>query len=193
MNNLHIEIQDQFKKSAEVKLRTAETQWQNIEKAINLIVKSIEEGGKVLVCGNGGSAADSQHIAAEFIGRFLINRKALPAIALTTDTSILTAVANDFSYDQVFTRQVEALGKTGDVIIGISTSGKSPNVYNAAVYAKKRGMKVIILAGQEFTPMCREADAAVNVESVETPRIQEAHITIAHIICDFVERYFAKL
>ncbi|MCD6117821.1 SIS domain-containing protein, partial [bacterium] len=115
MNNLHIEIQDQFKKSAEVKLRTAETQWQNIEKAINLIVKSIEEGGKVLVCGNGGSAADSQHIAAEFIGRFLINRKALPAIALTTDTSILTAVANDFSYDQVFTRQVEALGKTGDV------------------------------------------------------------------------------
>ncbi len=192
MDGLKKEIQDQLKRSAEVKLKVAETQWQNIENAINLIIESIENGGKVLVCGNGGSAADSQHIAAEFVGRFLINRKALPAIALTTDTSILTAVANDFSYENVFYRQVEALGKEGDVLIAISTSGTSENVYNAAVLAKDRGMKVIALAGNDFTPLCREADAAITVSCRETPRIQEAHITIAHIVCDFVERHFVK-
>ena len=192
MDSLITDIKNQLIQSAEVKTRTAETQAESIEKAAEIIIRSLENGGKVLLCGNGGSAADAQHIAAEFVGRFLVNRKALPAVALTTDTSILTAVSNDFDFEQVFMRQVEAVGKEGDVFWGISTSGKSENVKKAAELAGKMKIKVIILAGKEITQMCRNADVSINVESNFTPRIQETHIAVSHIICDIVEKHFSK-
>lgn len=192
MDSLITDIKNQLIQSAELKTRTAETQAESIEKAAEIIIRSLENGGKVLLCGNGGSAADAQHIAAEFVGRFLVNRKALPAVALTTDTSILTAVSNDFDFDQVFMRQVEAVGREGDVFWGISTSGKSENVRKAAELAGKMKIKVIILAGKEITQMCRNADVSINVDSNFTPRIQETHIAVSHIICDIVEKHFTE-
>jgi len=192
VDSLITDIKNQLIQSAELKTRTAETQAESIEKAAEIIIRSLENGGKVLLCGNGGSAADAQHIAAEFVGRFLVNRKALPAVALTTDTSILTAVSNDFDFDQVFMRQVEAVGREGDVFWGISTSGKSENVRKAAELAGKMKIKVIILAGKEITQMCRNADVSINVDSNFTPRIQETHIAVSHIICDIVEKHFTE-
>jgi len=184
-------IQRQLKASADAALQAAEHQAAPIQDAARMIITCIENGGKVLVCGNGGSAADSQHIAAELVGRFLINRQALPAVALTTDTSVLTAVANDFGYETVFSRQVEALGKPGDVLLGISTSGTSDNVVRAARLARTKGMKVIALAGSKFTDFCADADVAIRVSNPDTPRIQEVHITVGHIICDLVEKHIS--
>ncbi len=152
-----------------------------------LILQTVRNGKKVLICGNGGSAADAQHIAAEFIGRYETERKALPAIALTTDTSALTALANDYSFDRVYARQVEALGVDGDCLIAISTSGNSPNVIAAVMEARNRGCSVIGMTGAKGKKLASLSDASIIVPSERTARIQEAHITIAHIWCEMVD------
>jgi len=144
-------------------------------------------GNKVLWCGNGGSAADSQHLAAELVGRFRRQRRGLPSIALTTDTSILTSVSNDYGYEQVFRRQVEALCRQGDVLVGISTSGKSRNVCLALDDARRLGAFTVAFTGQDGGPMAAVADALLAVPSRDTARIQEAHILCGHILCDWVE------
>lgn len=156
----------------------------------DLIVSSINNGGKVLICGNGGSAADAQHFAAEFVGRFMKNRKALPAIALTTDTSILTAISNDFGFDSVFIRQVDALCTSKDILIGISTSGNSRNVIEAFKCAQSKGAKIVALLGNEGGLCVHYADYSYVVSSIESARIQEMHLVIEHLICEFVEKQF---
>jgi phosphoheptose isomerase len=158
--------------------------------AAGLIADAFRSGGKVLLCGNGGSAADCQHVAAEFVSilRRDFERPGLPAIALTTDTSFLTAYANDFGYEGVFARQVEALGKAGDLLVGISTSGNSPNVIRAVESALRIGMRTIALTGLGGR-LPAMADVAVSVPSADTQHIQEAHLAIEHIICELVERH----
>ncbi len=159
-----------------------------IEECARSLIEAINRGGKVLTMGNGGSAADAQHIAAEFVGRFLLERRALPAIALTTDTSILTAVGNDYGYDEVFKRQVDALAVPGDVVIGISTSGNSLNVEKALQAAREKGCKIIGLLGRDGGRIAALCDIALTVPVQQTPRIQEAHLLIIHILCDLVEQ-----
>lgn len=159
----------------------------HIEEMARICAKALTEGHKILICGNGGSAADAQHIAAEFVGRFHNERISLPAIALTTDTSILTAVGNDYSYDQVFARQVEGLGQPGDVLWGITTSGNSGNVVKAAVMAKQKGMTVIGSLGKDGGTMASLCDAALIVPDNSTARIQEMHILAAHSICTVID------
>lgn len=160
----------------------------NLEKIVNLIVESMRNGGKILIAGNGGSAADAQHFAAEIVGRFVLERKGYPAIALTTDTSILTAVGNDYGYDSIFSRQVEALGNKNDVFIGISTSGNSKNVIEAVKIAKEKGLKTIGLTGRDGGIMKNLCDEIINFDYPETARVQEHHIMTYHLICEFVER-----
>ena len=152
-----------------------------------LILQTVRKGKKVLICGNGGSAADAQHIAAEFIGRYEKERKGLPAIALTTDTSALTALANDYSFERVFARQVEALAAEGDCLIAISTSGNSPNVIAAVMEARNRGCRVVGMTGAKGKKLASLSDTCILVPSERTARIQEAHITIAHIWCEMVD------
>jgi D-sedoheptulose 7-phosphate isomerase len=152
------------------------------------IIRALRDGKKVLLCGNGGSAADSQHIAAELVCRFRMNRPALPAIALTTDTSILTAVSNDFGFETLFSRQVEALGREGDILIGLSTSGSSKNVALAMHQAKQGGLFAIAFIGQKSGPVSEFADVILHIPSDITARIQEGHATVGHIICDLVEK-----
>lgn len=159
----------------------------DIRRCALALIDAMRQGNKLLVMGNGGSAADAQHMAAEFVGRFLRNRKALPAIALTTDTSILTAVGNDFGFDEVFRRQIEALAVPGDIVFGISTSGQSPNVLGALTLARERGCTTLALAGKNGGPIAQAVDLALVVPAVHTPYIQEAHLTIIHILCDLVE------
>jgi len=159
-----------------------------IESIVLKIVSVIKNGNKVILFGNGGSAADAQHIAAELIGRFKLERKSFPALALTTDSSILTSLSNDYSFDTVFSRQCEGLVKDGDVIIGISTSGNSKNVYNGLITAKKFGGYTIGLLGNEGGNISKIVDISIIVDSKSTPRIQEAHRTIYHIICELVEK-----
>ena len=159
-----------------------------ISASVNAIVAALGAGNKVLIMGNGGSAADAQHFAAEFVGRFLRERRALPAIALTTDTSLLTAVGNDFGFDQVFKRQIEALARPGDVVIGISTSGNSENVAVAMATAQQIGCETIGLLGRDGGIIAPLSDIQLTVPVQETPHIQEAHITIIHLICDLVEQ-----
>jgi D-sedoheptulose 7-phosphate isomerase len=163
------------------------SQADNIEKASRAIASAIKSGGKVLIFGNGGSAADSQHMAAELVGRYRKERAALPAIALTTNASTLTAIANDYGYDKVFSRQVEAIGRRGDVAVGISTSGKSKNVLEALARAGASGLTTIGIMGPASCPMAGACDIAITVSEKETPRIQECHIAIIHIICELVE------
>jgi len=158
-----------------------------IEQSIALIVKALKDGNKVLFCGNGGSAADAQHLAAELSGRFYFDRAPLPAEALHCNTSYLTAVANDYGYNEVFARMVKGSGKSGDILVGLSTSGNSPNIINAFEVAKQQGMSTIALTGATGGLMKEGADILLNVPSTDTPRIQEAHITIGHIICEQVE------
>jgi len=153
-----------------------------------MILECLNSGGKVILFGNGGSASDAQHIAAELVGRFQKDRNALPAISLTTNTSIITALANDFGYEIIFSRQIEALGKENDVAIGISTSGKAKNVNLAIKQAKKMGLKTIALTGGNGGELVKLADISLIVPSTITARIQEAHITIAHIICELIEQ-----
>ena len=156
--------------------------------AAELVVKAIAGGGKLLVMGNGGSAADAQHFAAELVGRFRRERAALPAVALTTDTSILTAVGNDYGFENIFRRQVEALARPGDVVCGISTSGRSPNVVQAMEAARSMGCRTLALLGGNGGQMIALADVALLVPSDQTPFIQEAHLTIIHILCDLIEQ-----
>ena len=152
-----------------------------------LILETVRSGGKILICGNGGSAADAQHIAAEFVGRFETERRALPAIALTTDTSALTAISNDYGFERVFARQVEALGRDGDLLIALSTSGDSPNIISAVMSARSQGCKVIGMTGEKGRKLASLCDRCVMVPSARTARIQEAHIAIAHIWCEMID------
>jgi len=152
------------------------------------IADALRKHQKILLFGNGGSAADAQHIAAEFVGRFLPDRRALPAISLATDTSALTALGNDYGFNTVFSRQVEALGNAGDVAIGISTSGNSPNVVEAMDAARKKGLLTIGFTGQDGGEMNGRADVLFRVPSRMTPRIQETHITLGHVLCELVDR-----
>ena len=147
----------------------------------------LRDGGKVLLAGNGGSAADAQHIAGEFVSRFLFDRPGLPAIALTTDTSVLTAIGNDYGYEHVFSRQLEALGRAEDVFIGISTSGRSPNIVKAIAAARAKGMRVIVFVGAQALEMAAMGDVAIMAASPETPYVQQVHIIAGHAICAGVE------
>ena len=167
--------------------KTIETLIPSILQATELINKTLRSGRKLLIFGNGGSAADAQHMAAEFTGRYLKNRRALPAIALTTDTSALTGIGNDFGYDYIFSRQVEALANPDDVVLGISTSGKSLNVIKAFDVAKKNGCKIIALTGQDGSQVLKYTDVLINIPDYHTPRIQEMHILIIHILCGIAE------
>ena len=164
-----------------------------IDAAGRLICEALGAGNKILLCGNGGSAADAQHIAAELVGRYEQQRRAFPAISLTTDTSALTALSNDYGYEEVFARQVEALAVAGDVLIAISTSGKSPSVVKAADQARAIGCKTIALTGCSGEPLASHCDLAVVVPSDRTSRVQEAHITIGHLWCEMVDAMVAGL
>lgn len=163
------------------------TQLAVIEKMAAICKDAIKNGHKILLCGNGGSAADSQHITAEFVGRFVKERGGLPAVALTTDTSILTAVGNDYGYDEVFRRQVEALGRKGDVLIGISTSGNSGNVVKAFEQAAKQGITILAFTGPKESQMSALAEVTLRVPAPVTARVQECHIMVGHMICEAVD------
>ena len=171
--------------------KTIEVMVPQIEEASRSVIETLKNGNKILLCGNGGSAADAQHIAAELTGRYKSERRGLPAIALTTDTSALTAIANDYGYNRIFNRQVEALGREGDLFIGISTSGNSANVISAFTSAKDLGCKTIGLSGRDGGAMNDACDINLVVPSDDTPRIQEMHITIGHILCAAVDHHFA--
>ena len=185
-------IKDILLESIQVKEELLRTGIGKIIEIIDLITDCLKKNGKVILFGNGGSASDSQHIAAEFVGRFKKDRHALAAIALTTNTSILTALANDYGYEIVFAKQIEALGGKNDVAIGISTSGKAKNVVLGIKQAKKMGMKAIALTGADGGELAKLTDISLMVPSSVTARVQEAHITIGHIICELVEESFCQ-
>ena len=180
-------IQKRFKECGEVRSRFLRENLPRLLEAIHVFSQAFERGNKLLLFGNGGSAADAQHIAAEFVNRFIIERPPLPAIALTTDTSSLTSVSNDLSFQDVFAKQVKALGKEGDVAVGISTSGNSANVIKAFEVAREMGMKTIALTGNDGGLLAKLADVPLVVSSSSTPRIQETHVLIGHILCEMVE------
>lgn len=163
----------------------------DVEKSGKLLGTTLKKGKKVLVCGNGGSAADSQHFAAELSGRYKKERRALPGIALSTDTSAVTAIGNDYGFERVFARQVEALGQRGDVLVAFSTSGSSPNIIAAIDVARKQKMKVILMTGQKGTAARKLADVAVVVPSEETARIQEMHELVYHSWCEYIDSKFS--
>jgi len=156
------------------------------------ISKSFENGGKLMLCGNGGSAADAQHLAAEFVNRFQLERQPLPALALTTDTSIITSVANDYRYEDVFSKQIKALGVQGDILLAISTSGRSGNILSAIRTAKEKGLYTAGFIGGDGGDMIKLVDLALVVESGRTPRVQEAHILAGHLICELVDHILFK-
>ncbi|HZX15217.1 MAG TPA: D-sedoheptulose 7-phosphate isomerase [Thermodesulfobacteriota bacterium] len=185
-------IISRLRESAELKLLFAKQATKEVIKAVNIIEKSLKSSGKILIFGNGGSAADAQHIAAEFVNRYLKERNALPAIALTTDTSVLTSIGNDSSFENIFSRQIEALGKKGDVAWGLSTSGRSKNIVKALSIAKSIGLKTIGFTGSDGGEIKKLVDCNINVPSMSTPRIQELHITIGHIICELIEDIFSN-
>ena len=159
-----------------------------IAEMVTLLVGTFKRGGKLLVMGNGGSAADAQHFVAEIVGRFKIERRGLPAIALSTDTSILTAIGNDYGFEKVFRRQIEALAAPGDMVVGISTSGNSPNVLQALELAREKGCRTVGLLGKDGGSIKDLCDLALIVPTGDTPRVQEGHITIIHIVCDLLEK-----
>jgi D-sedoheptulose 7-phosphate isomerase len=185
-------IQQIFQESIRVKQETLKANLNAIVQAVEEITEVLRNNGKVILFGNGGSAADSQHIAAEFIGRFQKERPSLAAIALTTDTSILTALGNDYGFDVIFARQLEGIGCRGDIAIAISTSGKSKNVIAAVQQAKTMGIKTIGLTGCGGGDLAKLCDIPLVVPSHTTSRIQESHICIAHTICELVENQFTK-
>jgi D-sedoheptulose 7-phosphate isomerase len=183
-------IEQHFIDSADLKYQAAQVLAKPIAAAISAVLACVTSGGKVLACGNGGSAADAQHFAAEFVGRFERERPELGAIALTTDSSILTAVANDYSYEQIFAKQVRALGQAGDVLLAISTSGNSANVMAAMQAAYEREMTVVALTGRgggKMSQMLRETDVHICVPHERTARIQEVHLLSIHCLCDGVD------
>jgi D-sedoheptulose 7-phosphate isomerase len=183
--------QKSVKKMIEDSISAKESMLKNnleaIEKATQLMEHTLNGGNKIMIAGNGGSAADSQHFAAEFVGRFKIERKGLPCIALTTDTSIITAWTNDYGFETLFARQIEALGRKGDVFIGISTSGNSPNIIRAMEKAKELGIKTVSLLGKDGGKLKGMADVDIIIRNNDTPRIQECHITILHIIAELLD------
>ena len=182
------EILQAFKDSSEVKARFIRNHADMLIQVVKVLVAAFKGGHKILLFGNGGSAADAQHLAAEFVNRFVIERPPLPAIALTTDTSILTSISNDYGYADTFAKQVKALGKEGDVAVGISTSGTAANVVKAIKVAKDMGMKTVGLTGGDGGDLAKIVDFALVVDSAATPRIQETHITIGHVLCEMVDR-----
>ena len=189
MQNYENEILKIFEKSVDV-IHKSKSIAKDIHSIINMIIETIENENKIIIFGNGGSAADAQHMSAEFVGRYLIERESLPAIAITTDTSALTGIGNDYGFEQIFARQCEALVDNGDLIIAISTSGKSPNIIEGIKTCKKKKARIIVLTGKNGNRLKRFSDIILQVPSKETPRIQEAHRTIIHIICEIVEKYF---
>ena len=187
MNQLKDLFQRRFDDSIEAKRATVTALLPPMAAAAEMLIHAYRAGNKAIFLGNGGSAADAQHMAAELLGRFLHDRHPLPALALTTNTSSLTAIANDYGYDQVFARQVEALGLAGDVLIGLSTSGNSANIVEAFVLARRRGMKTIALTGRTGGRLAAISDVLLNVPCDDTPRIQECHTLIGHTLCEAVE------
>jgi D-sedoheptulose 7-phosphate isomerase len=182
------EIVSQLTENQQVMSEMAFSMAVQIERFVELLCEAFSNGKKLLVMGNGGSAADAQHFAAEIVGRFKLERRGLPAIAFTTDTSILTAIGNDYGFDRIFTRQLEAHGQPGDVVVGISTSGTSKNVLAALEAAKEQGCRTVGLLGRGGGTIAGIADLALVVPSDNTPRVQEGHITIIHIVCDLLEK-----
>uniref|UniRef100_A0A7C4EJU2 Phosphoheptose isomerase n=1 Tax=Thermodesulfovibrio aggregans TaxID=86166 RepID=A0A7C4EJU2_9BACT len=186
-----MEIEEKIKKACDDSIRVKEQFFKEninlIKEVAELIAKTLNEGGKILIFGNGGSATDASHIAAEFVNRFKRERPGLPAIALNTDMAVITAIANDYDYSEVFAKQIKALGQQGDIAIGISTSGSSRNVLKAVEVAKKRGLKTIAFTSKKGEKLISRVDYAFAVPSEETPRIQETHITLGHILCELVE------
>jgi len=185
-------VEQIFAESIEVKQETLKKNLQQIITTAELIITAFKSGHKILFCGNGGSAADCQHIAAEFVGRFQKERKAWPAIALTTDSSALTSIGNDYSFDIVFSRQLQALGQKGDVLIAITTSGNSKNVLEAVKEAKKMGIITVGVTGGKGGQLASLSDIAIIVASSKTARIQEAHLVIFHALCELVENTLAS-
>ena len=190
MINIENRITRHFQDSVETKQRVAVALTPRIAAASHLMVNSLKNGGKILACGNGGSAGDSQHFAAELIGRFERERAELAAIALTTDSSILTAVANDYSFDEIFSKQVRGLGKSGDILFAISTSGNSRNVVAAIEAAHLKGMHVVGMTGRnggKIADLMKSSDVLLNVDSQLTTRIQEVHLLTLHCLCDAID------
>lgn len=188
-------IKDIIQASIDVKTKILNNEklLQTLNECVAVMVKAFESGNKVLFCGNGGSASDAQHLAAEFSGRFYTDRDALPAEALHCNTSYLTAVANDYSYDVIYSRLIKGIGNSGDVLVGLSTSGNSKNIVNAFQTAKEKGMITIAFTGASGGKLKNLSDHLINIPSDDTPRIQESHIMAGHIICQFVEEiYFAE-
>jgi len=183
-------IKDEIKESYETKQAIYENEelLQQIETLSKKCIKLYKNGKKTILAGNGGSAADAQHIAAELVGRYGFDRPSIPSLALTTDTSNLTAIGNDYGYDKVFSRQLEGMGQDGDLFIGISTSGNSINIVNAFKSAKEKNITTVALVGKDGGEMAKIADIAIVVPSNSTPRIQESHILIGHILCDIIEK-----
>ncbi len=182
-------ILKRFKESSEVKSRFLRENLPKLLDVIKLVSHTFEAGNKLLFFGNGGSAADAQHLAAEFVNRYVIDRPPLPAIALTTDASVITSISNDLAFNEIFAKQIRALGKERDVAIGITTSGNSPNIVKAFEVAKEMGIKTIALTGNDGGMIAKMADFTLVVPSTSTPRIQEAHILIGHVLCEMVEHY----
>ena len=180
-------ILKRFKESGEVKTRFLKENLPKLLDLIKLVSHAFETGNKLLLFGNGGSAADAQHIAAEFVNRYVIDRPPLPAISLTTDTSILTSVSNDVAFTDIFAKQIKALGREGDVAIGISTSGNSPNIIKAFETARELDIRTAALTGNDGGMLAKIADLSLIVPSTSTPRIQETHILIGHVLCEMVE------
>ena len=190
MTTLTQRVAEHFNESIQTKQQAAQVLAQPTAQAAELLFNTLANDGKFLICGNGGSAADAQHFAAEMTGRFEKERMELAAIALTTDTSALTAIGNDYGFDHIFSKQVRALGRTGDVLVGISTSGNSGNVIEAIKAAHENGMKVIALTGRDggkIAQMLQEGDVLLNVPYPRTARIQEVHILLIHAMCDCID------
>jgi D-sedoheptulose 7-phosphate isomerase len=183
-------IQKELNAHQDTIAKTIEVMIPSIEKASTIIVDTLKSGNKVLLIGNGGSAADAQHIAAELTGRYKSERRGLPAIALTTDTSALTAIGNDYGYERIFDRQVDALANKGDLLIGISTSGNSQNIINAFTLAKEIGCTTLGMSGKGGGEMNHSCDLNLVIPSDDTPRIQEMHILVGHILCQAVDNAF---
>ena len=176
-----------FKESCYVKEAFINDHLGKLAAAVEMLIAALKAGNKIMIFGNGGSAADAQHIAAEFVNRFVIERPPLPAIALTADSSIITSIGNDYDFSEIFAKQIRALGQPGDVAWGISTSGNSPNVLKALEMARKIGLATLALTGKDGGEIARTADLALNVAAGSTARIQETHITICHAICEMVD------
>jgi D-sedoheptulose 7-phosphate isomerase len=176
-----------FKESTQLKEIFVNENLSRIVRVVEAVTGALKAGNKILLFGNGGSAADAQHIAGEFVNRFIIERPPLPAIALSTDTSIITSIGNDYDFSEIFSKQIRAIGQTGDVAWGISTSGKSPNVIKALETAKKMGLVTIGFTGRDGGDIARMVDYSLNVSSNSTPRVQEVHITVAHAICEMID------